>query len=856
MISNQHQIGAYSPQTSWHIPILPESYDRNPLTEEERWAIAHCADRNPMSTRSKESDATRTILSRLDLPIADAYHLRHHGRSVKRIPAVQRIMHREMHRYGKIFWSWSSEEWMETLCSTPAQFRAKHGEMECCHMTVMDAAYLLGGVTDLRQAGLWINITETARAYFGKELIAQQCQKVIDTLMGKGYKDGQTSLERLRRCLSMLFVLNRSPYLEDITDELIVDIAAENRVMRQTCRKITASLQHLNALPLPPREVLFVPCHLDSTGMANEWYAWCQAWYEQAVDLTPHIRRDYALRLLSIGRWLFQYAPEVHTPEQWTEDLALRFRSDLCTWTKGQYGNDKGRHILERKGELGKVFGPTGILSYLVPLRRYFTDLTKRPHAVTGAPARKIQLDFSPQDVLATPNHIKKAVDVASLRDINLRTWAKLAIAAATLSQSDLPSGAQYPLSFYRALGLLWVTSARRPNEIARLRLDCLRADWTPDMLDEDDHLVERLVVRNINSFSTQGEVQENLLKLHYLHIPSGKNRGPFWIWVPDYVAEAINAWKRERPHNQRKLLDRKDREEVDYLFCYRDARVGNTFINYSLIPSLCAKAGVDIEDAKGRITGHRGRSSRLTLLRSRGVSLDDLAEYAGHTDTKTIRRYARQDPILLHHIVRDADDVSRIVEGIVDVQAAAQGLPALRWFIGYDADGEPMYCGNQLYVTCPHRLHCERCGMFIGGEKAQLLHEGTNTLPITSKVPMTPIERCAVNSDREGEEACRAALQHVPAPEAPDIALIFNPEGLSNYELEKLAKLGTVEALDTLRQTLGAHEKRLEEAQQHKTGRSAIVGAERKRIRFIHELIADCEQRRGGSRNDPGLQA
>jgi hypothetical protein len=48
MISNQQQMGAYPSQTSWHMPILPESYDRNPLTEEERWAIAHCAARNPM----------------------------------------------------------------------------------------------------------------------------------------------------------------------------------------------------------------------------------------------------------------------------------------------------------------------------------------------------------------------------------------------------------------------------------------------------------------------------------------------------------------------------------------------------------------------------------------------------------------------------------------------------------------------------------------------------------------------------------------------------------------------------------------------------------------------------------------
>jgi Phage integrase family len=292
-------------------------------------------------------------------------------------------------------------------------------------------------------------------------------------------------------------------------------------------------------------------------------------------------------------------------------------------------------------------------------------------------------------------------------------------------------------------------------------------------MLDEDGLPVEHIASPEKDRQTMQEETSETFTKIHYLSIPSGKNRGPFWIWVPSYVVDAINAWKQERPPQQRKLFDRKDQEDVDYLFCCKDARVSEKFITRSLIPVLCHRAGVDTEDAKGRITGHRGRSTRLTLLRSRGVGLDDLAEYAGHANNRTIRRYARQQPSQLHHIIRAADDVSRIIEGVIDIQAAAQGRSSLRWFIGYDADGAPMYCGNPLYITCPHRLHCERCGMFIGGEKAQLLHEGEQTLPITSKVPMTPIERCVVNGDQEGAEACRAALQQVPAPETPDISLI-----------------------------------------------------------------------------------
>src|SRR5258706_4980006 len=86
------------------------------------------------------------------------------------------------------------------------------------------------------------------------------------------------------------------------------------------------------------------------------------------------------------------------------------------------------------------------------------------------------------------------------------------------------------------------------------------------------------------------------------------------------------------------------------------------------------------------------------------------------------------QNVIQLHRIIKAADDVSRVLEGVVDMQAATGGLPALRWFIGYDTDGEPMFCGNQLYITCPHRLDCARCGMFICGDQDPPLPERINT--------------------------------------------------------------------------------------------------------------------------------
>jgi hypothetical protein len=144
---------------------------------------------------------------------------------------------------------------------------------------------------------------------------------------------------------------------------------------------------------------------------------------------------------------------------------------------------------------------------------------------------------------------------------------------------------------------------------------------------------------------------------------------------------------------------------------------------------------------------------------------------------------------------------------------------------------------------------------MFIGGEKAKLLQEGVNTVPVTSKVPMTPLEKCVVEGDQEGEAACRTALQHVAAPETPDLRLIFNPEGLSNHELEKLAEIASRDAIEKLHQALDAHAKKLADLQeQHKTGRNALVTAQRKRVKFIQDLMVHGEQRLHEQQGNPGV--
>src|SRR5205823_4288600 len=156
-----------------------------------------------------------------------------------------------------------------------------------------------------------------------------------------------TTVRKLRQCLSMACVLNRSPYLEDMSEELLARAGVESDRMRQASQRIALALRHLGLLPQPTKQLLAVRGNFDHTGMAQEWYQWCMSWYEQAADLTPGVRAQYTSLLLAVGRWLQEQHPEIHTPEQWTEELAFRFRSDLCSWTTGQYVGDFARRTLK-----------------------------------------------------------------------------------------------------------------------------------------------------------------------------------------------------------------------------------------------------------------------------------------------------------------------------------------------------------------------------------------------------------------------------------------------------------------------------------------------------------------------------
>jgi len=125
------------------------------------------------------------------------------------------------------------------------------------------------------------------------------------------------------------------------------------------------------------------------------------------------------------------------------------------------------------------------ISQFLASLRRFFRDLQTKAHAVGDEPARRIPRRFEPREALATPEHVEKALAGSEPRDIALAVWQRLAIQAARLKPEDLGPLSYWPFSAVQALAFLWVSTARRPNELLRLRADCVRTQREPEMSDE-----------------------------------------------------------------------------------------------------------------------------------------------------------------------------------------------------------------------------------------------------------------------------------------------------------------------------------------------------------------------------------
>ena len=834
-----HSLPGSSPaRPVWRMPLRPERYDRGPLTAAERAALAVLVDGHAPAN-STPRRAAEALLARLSLPLHEVYALRR--KDASRRTLATRIMFRQMHRRGRAFWQWSAQEWREVVGATALAFEEANALQDGrngLRPHLLDVAYLL---CDFDEFGpLWTATAfyPMARVVFGADRIAGEVARIDAVLANEGYATGQLSLKQRRQVIAFLLLLNRCPWLDDLSWNVVERAVAmvpahPASIMLGRISTALVALDILAPRADPAQQDLFPPGSGD--GVPAEWYAWYLAWRATGSrGLARPVARHYGGYILYAGRWLAARHPGIVSPEQWTEELALALRTAVLEETNDVFVSAEGRHDLQRRGLLGTRFGYETISQFLAAMRRFFRDLHAKAHAVGAAPARRLPRLFEPREALATPEHVQKALAGSEPRDIALVIWQRLAIQAARLTPDDLGPTPYWPFAAVQAMALLWVSTARRPNELLRLRADCVRAEWEPEMRGEDGETLPP-------GAEVVGE--EQATNVHYLHIPSSKYGGPGWIWIPKYTADAIARWQAERGQARAALFDHKDRAFTTLLFTQRGKRMGALFLNRRLIPLLCAKAGVSPRDAMGAYTAHRGRSARISMLHACGLELDDLARYAIHKDTNTIKKYARRHPIHLHRKVAQADTLSTVIEGLFDPDAAMRGRPAVRWFLGYDAGGAPQFCGLPAHHTCPHRMDCSHCGLFIGGDQAKLVHDDPALLRVTAEIPMLDAQRLLNDGQLAAAERALATLREVAPPVPPTVAYLTNPAGLSDARLEELAELATADAeaqltmvADDLLATLAEH--------RQQDGRNVAVGALRRRLAFVQALAQRCKAR------------
>ena len=209
-------------------------------------------------------------------------------------------------------------------------------------------------------------------------------------------------------------------------------------------------------------------------------------------------------------------------------------------------------------------------------------------------------------------------------------------------------------------------------------------------------------------------------------------------------------------------------------LFSVRAQPVAKEYINHTIIPALCGKAGVPTADVRGNITSHRARSTIASQLYNakEPMTLFELQAWLGHRTPNTTQHYAKITPNTLSKAYSEAGYFARnvrAIEVLVDRDAVASGAAAA---------GEPWqhydlghgWCTYSFFEQCPHRMACARCDFYTpkGSTKAQLLEAKDNLQRMRAEIPLSDEERAAVDDGHDALDALLNRLADIPTPAGP----------------------------------------------------------------------------------------
>jgi integrase len=687
-------------------------------------------------------------LTRLVEPLDTARTGLHHGDDIRFRRAganAAAIILQHCADTGRSYWAWTTQDWTQLCgCSAEAFTAARELPTETTvRPFVIALGYLLSGFDAFEQLGTF-NRLHLAGLVFGAEMVDQSLREAGTVLEQWGYRSVLSGKHRLRGVFSQALLINRSPRLQDLHSAAFDRLHAHPATnehhgeMLYALQRAVAALGHCD----PPVRTGYnhAPC-IDGTDPS--WATWVQRWHDTST-LTPKVRAIVRTIMAKAGRWLAAEHPEITEPGQWTRTTCAAWVAAVDRMAVGDYVQ-RLDHIHARAG---MPISPRTKAHNLMATRTFFRDLQEWEW---------IGRRFDPARALAVPRSVAVLIGT-NPRVIADDVWAKLLWAGLNLEPGDLPGNTAdtyYPMELIRAVTLCWLFSGLRSDELSRLRLGCVRwqHNGQPIAADTPDVLAEEAVC--------------------LLDVPVHKTGTAFTKPVDPLLGQAIEAWQVMRPA-QPTILDRKTSEHVDMLFAVRGHPVAKSYINRTIIPALCARAGVPSSDVRGNITSHRARSTIASQLYNakEPMTLFELQAWLGHRTPNTTQHYAKISPNTLSKAYTEAGYFARNVRTIevlldrdaITSGAAATGQPWQHYDLGHG------WCSYSFFEQCQHRMACARCDFYTPKDstKAQLLEASGNLQRMLTAIPLTDDERAAVEDGHSAVTALLDRLADVPTPAGP----------------------------------------------------------------------------------------
>jgi len=667
---------------------------------------------------------------------------------------------------GQSYWAWTSWDWGRLAGPGSGEFLAARGlpTERTVRPFLVALAYLLGGFTDFQHLGMF-NRLHLAQLVFGSEAVDAAMSETAVVLDRWGYRSqARDAGHQLPGVLAQALLLNRSPRLQDLGTEafgrLRAHPAAAGRQYQTTLFALQKAVAGLGYCQPPVRTGRKHMPEIEGT--APSWSEWVERWHATSA-LTPRVRAVIRTIMAKAGRWLAAEHPEITEPGQWTRQTCAAWVAAVDRMTVGDYV----QRTDALAGRSGKPVSPRTKAHQLMATRTFFRDCQEWE----WIPRR-----FDAARALAVPRSVSALIGTDP-RVIADDVWAKLLHAGLNIEAGDLPgtsAGSYYPVELIRALTLTWLFSGLRSDEIVRLRTGCIRwqHDGTPVPADSREVLADEAVC--------------------LLHVPVHKTGTAFTKPVDPIVGQAIEAWQALRPA-QPPRTDRKTGEQADLLFSVRAHPVARAYINRTIIPALCARAGVPTADVRGNITSHRARSTIASQLYNakEPMTLFELQAWLGHRTPNTTQHYAKITPNTLTRAYTEAGYFARNVRTIevlldrdaVTSGAAAAGEPWQHYDLGHG------YCTYNFFEQCPHRMACARCDFYMPKDsgKAQLLEAKDNLQRMLMSIPLTDDERAAVEDGQTALDTLLTRLADVATPSGTTPRELDAPPGATSLPITEI---------------------------------------------------------------------